>query len=106
MALGREIGGPQKAKDMMSGKGVSLILKSVSLNYKRPVTYPDTVRLPQTSLSRRFSDTTTITTPASDRAQTPCRTRGRQYSVRVQSNYILICPTEGRHHVGLDARLV
>lgn len=47
MALGREIGGPQKAKDMMSGKGVSLILKSVSLNYKRPVTYPDTVRLPK-----------------------------------------------------------
>ncbi|KAL4257345.1 hypothetical protein AB1N83_011339 [Pleurotus pulmonarius] len=28
---------------MMSGKGVSLILKSVSLNYKRPVTYPDTL---------------------------------------------------------------
>ncbi|KDQ26457.1 hypothetical protein PLEOSDRAFT_1113077 [Pleurotus ostreatus PC15] len=43
LALGREIGGPQKAKDMMSGKGVSLILKSVSLNYKRPVTYPDTL---------------------------------------------------------------
>ncbi len=58
MALGREIGGPQKAKDMMSGKGVSLILKSVSLNYKRPVTYPDTVR---SSPLRLFSDTTTTT---------------------------------------------
>ena len=43
MSLGEEIGGPEKAEAMMKGKGVSLILKSVSLNYKRPVTYPDTL---------------------------------------------------------------
>lgn len=28
---------------MIKGNGVSLILKSISVNYKRPVTYPDTL---------------------------------------------------------------
>jgi Thioesterase-like superfamily len=31
---------------MLTGKGVSLILKTIQVKYKRPVTYPDTVRLP------------------------------------------------------------
>lgn len=43
MSLGHEIGGAAKADAMVKGKGVSLILKSVSLNYKRPVTFPDTL---------------------------------------------------------------
>lgn len=43
MSLGREIGGAAKAEAMIKGQGVSLILKSVSLNYKRPVTFPDTL---------------------------------------------------------------
>ena len=43
MSLGEEIGGPAKAQAMVKGQGVSLILKSISLNYKRPVTYPDTL---------------------------------------------------------------
>ena len=34
---------PEKAEAMIKGKGISLILKSISLNYKRPVTYPDTL---------------------------------------------------------------
>lgn len=42
-SLGHEIGGPEKADAMIKGRGVSLILKSISLNYKRPVTYPDTL---------------------------------------------------------------
>ena len=42
-SLGHEIGGPARAEAMIRGKGVSIILKSVSLNYKRPVTYPDTL---------------------------------------------------------------
>ncbi|KAI0682176.1 hypothetical protein BC835DRAFT_1424747 [Cytidiella melzeri] len=42
-SLGDEIGGPEKVEAMIRGKGVSLILKSISLNYKRPVTYPDTL---------------------------------------------------------------
>ncbi|THG94837.1 hypothetical protein EW026_g6709 [Hermanssonia centrifuga] len=41
VSLGEEMGGPEKAEAMLKGKGVSLILKSVSINYKRPVTYPD-----------------------------------------------------------------
>ncbi|KAI0075340.1 Thioesterase/thiol ester dehydrase-isomerase [Panus rudis PR-1116 ss-1] len=57
VSLGEEIGGPEKAQAMLKGKGVSLILKSISLNYKRPVTYPDTLliahkphRLPKTHM--------------------------------------------------------
>lgn len=42
-ALGDELGGPAKADAMVAGKGVSLILKSLSIDYKRPVVYPDTL---------------------------------------------------------------
>ena len=43
MALGNAMGGPEKARAMSKGQGVSLILKSLSIKFKRPVTYPDTV---------------------------------------------------------------
>ena len=43
MKLGNEIGGPEKAQAMIKGQGTSLILKSLSIKFKRPVTYPDTV---------------------------------------------------------------
>ncbi|KAI8996486.1 Thioesterase/thiol ester dehydrase-isomerase [Trametes punicea] len=42
-AIGQEFGGPAKAEAMIKGKGVSLILKSISVDYKRPVVYPDTL---------------------------------------------------------------
>ena len=42
-AFGHEIGGPEKADAMIKGQGVSLILKSISLNYKHPVVFPDTL---------------------------------------------------------------
>ncbi|CAL1714428.1 unnamed protein product [Somion occarium] len=42
-SLGDEIGGPEKAEAMLKGNGISLILKSISVNFKRPVTYPDTL---------------------------------------------------------------
>jgi len=43
MTLGNEMGGPEKAQAMIKGQGVSLILKSLSIKFKRPVAYPDTV---------------------------------------------------------------
>ncbi|KAF8652596.1 hypothetical protein AX16_004317 [Volvariella volvacea WC 439] len=43
MSLGEELGGPQKAEDMMRGQGISLILKSIQVKYRRPVTFPDTL---------------------------------------------------------------
>lgn len=43
MTLGNEMGGPEKARAMVKGQGISLILKSLSIKFKRPVTYPDTV---------------------------------------------------------------
>lgn len=43
MTLGNEMGGPKKAQAMVKGQGVSLILKSLSIKFKRPVAYPDTV---------------------------------------------------------------
>ena len=42
-SLGHEAGGAARADAMVRGRGVSLILKSVSLDYRRPVTYPDTL---------------------------------------------------------------
>ncbi|KAH8104086.1 Thioesterase/thiol ester dehydrase-isomerase [Cristinia sonorae] len=42
-SLGHELGGASKAQAMLQGRGVSLILKSISMNYKAPVTYPDTL---------------------------------------------------------------
>ncbi|PCH44535.1 Thioesterase/thiol ester dehydrase-isomerase [Wolfiporia cocos MD-104 SS10] len=43
VSLGRELGGEARARDMLTGRGVSLILKSISVDYKRPVVYPDTL---------------------------------------------------------------
>jgi len=42
-SLGEELGGQAKVDAMLQGRGVSLILKSISINYKRPVVYPDTL---------------------------------------------------------------
>jgi acyl-CoA thioesterase FadM len=44
--LALELGGQAKVDDMLQAKGVSLILKSIEVQFKRPVTYPDTVRPP------------------------------------------------------------
>ena len=41
--MGDELGGPSRGKAMMNGQGISLILKSIDLHFRRPVTYPDTV---------------------------------------------------------------
>lgn len=43
VSLGHELGGASRADAMLAGKGVSLILKSISIDYKRPVVYPDTL---------------------------------------------------------------
>lgn len=45
ISLGEELDGPQKGQDMMKGRGVSLILKSIAVQFRRPVTYPDTVSI-------------------------------------------------------------
>ncbi|PPQ70847.1 hypothetical protein CVT24_001054 [Panaeolus cyanescens] len=42
-SLGEQLGGPEKAKAMIRGKGVSLILKSIDVQFRRPVTFPDTL---------------------------------------------------------------
>ncbi|PAV20042.1 Thioesterase thiol ester dehydrase-isomerase [Pyrrhoderma noxium] len=42
-SLALELGGEQKAHDMIKGKGVSLILGELSIKYRRPVVYPDTL---------------------------------------------------------------
>lgn len=42
-SLALEIGGADRLRDMLGGKGVSLILGEISLKFHRPVVYPDTV---------------------------------------------------------------
>lgn len=51
-SLGHELGGPEKAEAMLKGQGVSLILKSIEVKFRRPVTYPDTVRVSLFVLNR------------------------------------------------------
>jgi len=41
--LACEAGGPNAAVDMLAGKGIGLILKSVAVTFKSPVIYPDTL---------------------------------------------------------------
>ena len=53
--LGSELGGPEKAKDMISGKGVSLILGELSIKFRRPVVYPDTVSILITAAAISYS---------------------------------------------------
>ncbi|KAF8825538.1 hypothetical protein HHX47_DHR6000292 [Lentinula edodes] len=43
IAWGHRLGGPDEAEALRKGKGISLIIKSLNVNYRRPVTYPDTV---------------------------------------------------------------
>ncbi|CCM02657.1 uncharacterized protein FIBRA_04761 [Fibroporia radiculosa] len=43
VSLAHELGGESRANNMLTGKGVSLIIKSVSADFKRPVVYPDTL---------------------------------------------------------------
>lgn len=42
--LGNLLGGKERAQAMLAGQGISLILKSINVNFRRPVTFPDTVR--------------------------------------------------------------
>lgn len=43
-SIADELGGPDRVRAMLQGKGVSFILKNISVNFKRPVVFPDTVR--------------------------------------------------------------
>ncbi|KAJ3905985.1 Thioesterase/thiol ester dehydrase-isomerase [Lentinula edodes] len=50
--LGHRLGGPDEAEALRKGKGISLIIKSLNVNYRRPVTYPDTYL--RSSFSQNF----------------------------------------------------
>lgn len=41
--FGSLLGGKERAQAMLAGQGVSFILKSINVNFRRPVTFPDTV---------------------------------------------------------------
>ena len=56
MSLGNTLGGKERVQAMLAGQGVSLILKSVNIDFRRPVTFPDTV----TSVSIRPSSVDNI----------------------------------------------
>lgn len=42
-SIGEELGGPAKADAFLRAQGVSFILKSIGVNFRRPVQYPDTL---------------------------------------------------------------
>ncbi|KAF8141427.1 Thioesterase/thiol ester dehydrase-isomerase [Boletus edulis] len=41
--VGNLLGGKERAQAMLAGEGVSIILKSINVNFRRPVTFPDTL---------------------------------------------------------------
>jgi len=41
--LAVELGGDGAVRDMIAGRGVSLILKDISVKFRRPVIFPDTL---------------------------------------------------------------
>ncbi|KAI6023363.1 Thioesterase/thiol ester dehydrase-isomerase [Pisolithus marmoratus] len=41
--LGNALGGKERVDAMLAGEGVSVILKSININFRRPVTFPDTL---------------------------------------------------------------
>ncbi|KAF8549381.1 hypothetical protein OG21DRAFT_1470074 [Imleria badia] len=43
IGVGNILGGKERAQAMLAGQGVSLILKSINVNFRRPVTFPDTL---------------------------------------------------------------
>ncbi|KAH7890984.1 Thioesterase/thiol ester dehydrase-isomerase [Phlebopus sp. FC_14] len=43
IVIGNLLGGQGRTQAMLAGQGVSLILKSININYRRPVTFPDTL---------------------------------------------------------------
>jgi len=50
--LANKVGGEECRKAIISGLGIGLILKSLTINYRRPVVYPDTLLLSQKVHSR------------------------------------------------------
>ena len=50
-SIGEELGGPAQADAFLRARGISFILKSIEVNFRRPVQYPDTVSLDFTYLS-------------------------------------------------------
>ncbi|TEB33262.1 hypothetical protein FA13DRAFT_1731034 [Coprinellus micaceus] len=58
MSLGEEWGGRAQAENMIRGKGLSLILKTMEIQFRRPVTFPDTLLIGYAPLPLESDDTT------------------------------------------------
>lgn len=59
--VGNLWGGEERAQAMLAGQGISVILKSINVNFRRPVTYPDTVCLFVLFLAPSGDDAYTVT---------------------------------------------
>ncbi|KAI0272586.1 HotDog domain-containing protein, partial [Gloeopeniophorella convolvens] len=42
-SIGHELGGPERVDALLCARGISFILKSIEVNFRRPVQYPDTL---------------------------------------------------------------
>ncbi|KAF8997872.1 HotDog domain-containing protein [Cyathus striatus] len=56
VSLGEELGGQSRATAMLKGQGISLILKSIEVQFRRPVTYPDTLLIGYRPLEESLID--------------------------------------------------
>ena len=59
--VGNLLGGEKRVQAMLAGHGVSFILKSINVNFRRPVTFPDSVRVFFLFPAHSENDTYTVT---------------------------------------------
>ncbi|THH16688.1 hypothetical protein EW146_g3991 [Bondarzewia mesenterica] len=64
-AIGHKLGGQDRAQKMLSAKGVSFILKSIEVNFRRPVRFPDTLLIAHKPAPFVSSSPSTHTPPLS-----------------------------------------
>ncbi|TFY81438.1 hypothetical protein EWM64_g2579 [Hericium alpestre] len=63
-AVGESIGGPERARMMLDAKGVSFILKSIEVKFRRPTRYPDTLLIAHKASAYPATPSTNSAPPA------------------------------------------
>lgn len=103
------LGGPSKARDMISARGVGLILKWIDVRYRRPVRFPDTVRPSLSLLASLTSYLPHFIASHSTQAHSclpQCLLCALTYRIPRSSNSLLVCPTRYSCRLQFNSRLV
>lgn len=100
-SLALDLGGPDRANDMISGKGISLILKEISLKFRRPVLYPDTVRSPS-----QYCDLSYWSQMLYLATYCPSPAQSTPDTLWLRSCNLVVRPAHNRHDFGFNTNMV